>query len=417
MRWVTGAVVRVALAATIAVSWSGTGSAAEVNGIWTEPTTKDIGDLTGIDFFKGWKIRGWAESYYVYNFNTPDTGTVNANQSLSAIKSRNLSIEGRTFDVQHNRPKLTILETELEKVPESSGWLDPKAFGFKLDVNYGEAYDIIFNTVRASLGKDVLWDGDRYLSHYSLGYVAPIGKGLRIDFGKLVTHIGTETIESIKNTNLSHSYFYTYGIPFQDLGFRLNYPWTDTLYTEFYVLQGWNVTYKDNNGGKTVGPSIGWTPSPKFSIIVNDLIGPEQRNNNNHLRNLLDVNVFINPTDRFNIVLGFDLGNERKVPGLGNVWWTGVAPVFIYKVTDHFVPKLRFEYYYDPQGFTTGVDQKVGQITLTLDYRIDLPGGTHMLLRPEYRYDISDAKFFTEGKQFRGTDNQQTLGLGTVIYF
>ena len=347
---------------------------------------------------------------------------MNANQGLSAIKARDLSIEGRTFDVHRNRPTLTILEVELEKVPQLSSWLDPQAVGFKLDVNWGDTYDIIWNTVNKALGRpghkeDVLGDADRFLSHYSIGYVAPVGKGLRVDFGKFVTHIGGETIESIKNNNFSHGYLYSFGIPFQDFGFRFNYPWTDTLYTEFYVLQGWNVTYKDNNGGKTIGPAIGWTPNPRVSMYAQYLGGPEQRDNDNHYRHLLDLGLSLNPIDPFNILLSADVGYERNVFSKKDTWWDGIMGVFRYKVTDAFEPAFRAEIYNDPDGFTTGVPQTVGEVTLTLNYRIDLPEKTHLLVRPEYRYDVSDANFFTEGKAFRDRKDQHTIGLGTVLYF
>ena len=413
---------RLVLAAVIALTFAGRGRAAEVNGIWSESSTKDLGELSGNDFFKNWKIRGWAESYFVYSSNAADKDTVNANQGLSAIKARDLSIEGRTFDVHRNRPTLTILEVELEKVPQLSSWLDPQAVGFKLDVNWGDTYDIIWNTVNKALGRpghkeDVLGDADRFLSHYSIGYVAPVGKGLRVDFGKFVTHIGGETIESIKNNNFSHGYLYSFGIPFQDFGFRFNYPWTDTLYTEFYVLQGWNVTYKDNNGGKTIGPAIGWTPNPRVSMYAQYLGGPEQRDNDNHYRHLLDLGLSLNPIDPFNILLSADVGYERNVFSKKDTWWDGIMGVFRYKVTDAFEPAFRAEIYNDPDGFTTGVAQTVGEVTLTLNYRIDLPEKTHLLVRPEYRYDVSDANFFTEGKAFRDRKDQHTIGLGTVLYF
>ena len=413
---------RLVLAAVIALTFAGRGRAAEVNGIWSESSTKDLGELSGNDFFKNWKIRGWAESYFVYSSNAADKDTVNANQGLSVLKARDLSIEGRAFDVHRNRPTLTILEVELEKVPQLSSWLDPQAVGFKVDVNWGDTYDIIWNSVNKGLGRpghkeDVLGDADRFLSHYSIGYVAPVGKGLRVDFGKFVTHIGGETIESIKNNNFSHGYLYSYGIPFQDFGFRFNYPWTDTLYTEFYVLQGWNVTYKDNNGGKTIGPAIGWTPNPRVSMYAQYLGGPEQRDNDNHYRHLLDLGLSLNPIDPFNILLSADVGYERNVFSKKDTWWDGIMGVFRYKVTDAFEPAFRAEIYNDPDGFTTGVPQTVGEVTLTLNYRIDLPEKTHLLVRPEYRYDVSDANFFTEGKAFRDRKDQHTIGLGTVLYF
>ncbi|RTL29911.1 MAG: hypothetical protein EKK47_12175 [Burkholderiales bacterium] len=98
----------------------------------------------------------------------------------------------------------------------------------------------------------------RGIQHASVSYLAPLGSGLRVDLGKFVTHIGGETIETVKNWNYSHAFFYTYAIPFQDTGARLNYNWSDTLYTEIYVVNGWNVTH-DNNSGRTWGPSVGWT--------------------------------------------------------------------------------------------------------------------------------------------------------------
>jgi hypothetical protein len=36
----------------------GPGHGAEVNGVYTEPTTKDLGELTKVDLLKGIKIRG-----------------------------------------------------------------------------------------------------------------------------------------------------------------------------------------------------------------------------------------------------------------------------------------------------------------------------------------------------------------------
>src|SRR5215218_3389114 len=77
----------------------GPGHAAEVNGIYTEPTTKDLGELTKVDLLKGIKIRGWIDGYFEGNFNHPKRSTVNANQDLSVVKSRDLTTEGRGFDV------------------------------------------------------------------------------------------------------------------------------------------------------------------------------------------------------------------------------------------------------------------------------------------------------------------------------
>src|SRR6266849_2653872 len=76
--------------------------AAEVNGIYSEDSTKDLGELTKIDFFKGLKFRGWIDGYYVLNTNRPNRALVDANQGKSVVQGRAVTIEGRTFDIHCN---------------------------------------------------------------------------------------------------------------------------------------------------------------------------------------------------------------------------------------------------------------------------------------------------------------------------
>src|SRR3989475_11588552 len=273
--------------------------AAEVNGIYTEPSTKDVGEVTKIDFLKALNFRGWIDTYLEDNYTPPRQSTVNENQALSVIKSRDLTIEGRTFDVHDRSFSLSLAELEFEKVPDIGG------VGFKLDLAYGDTMDIIVDTIKAAIGNQSVSDFDRYVQHATIGYVAPIGKGLRFDVGKFVTHIGGETIESIKNNNYSHAFFYTYAIPFQDTGLRVHYDWSDAFYTEFYALNGWNAT-SDNNKAKTFGPSIGWSPSPKFSVFFNYLVGNERTDNDkqfDNLRHLVDAQVNFAPIEPLNLSL------------------------------------------------------------------------------------------------------------------
>ena len=393
-----------------------------VSGIYTAPDTKDLGALSGIGWLSGVKARGWIDTYYVHNFNTPERATVNANpnQGASVIKGRNVSIEGRTFDIHSDSFSLSLAELEVEKVPEMGG------VGFKFDMAFGETQDIIVDTIRGSLGPDAASDSvtgfDKTFQHASISYLAPIGRGLRLDAGKFVTHIGGETIETVKNWNYSHAFFYTYGIPFQDTGIRGNYAWTDTFYTELYVVNGWNVTI-DNNKGKTIGPSFGWTPKPWLSLYGNYLVGPEQNDNNSNLRHLVDAQLFLGPfADRWNFLINFDYATEQNAAtplGTKNAQWYGFTGYVRYKVNAWFEPSLRLEYYKDRDGFTTLVPQDLKGITLTLNTKLGLGNnkGSMLLLRPELRYDRSNSNFFTKDSNFRAGKNQVTLGIGAAWFF
>lgn len=391
--------------------------AAEVNGIWTEAATKDLGDWTGLEFLKGIKVRGWWESYFVHNVNDPARSTANANQGSSSVKSGNVTVEGRTFDIQNDVPRINLVEVELEKVPTLGEW---GGAGFKLDLNWGDTPEIIYTTINGGLGEGVITPADKWIQHASVGWVAPIGKGLRIDAGKFVTHIGGETIEGMKNNNHSHGFLYTYAIPFQDTGVRLNYPWTDKFYTELYLLRGWNVTTGDNNRKLTVGPSIGWLPCSWFNLYLNYLVGPEQRNVQNNIRHLVDFQAFFNtPIPKLNLLLFGDWGLEENAysSNTKNAEWHGLGLVTRYQLTDHLEPAVRLEFMHDQDGFMTVVDQNLYNVTATLNYKMAIGKGFNLLIRPEYRFDKTSENFFTSRNTFRSDTTQHTVGVGAYVYF
>ncbi len=387
-----------------------------VAGIYTAPDTKDIGQISGFEWLNGVKIRGLIDTYYDYNFNHPNQAVVNANQGFSVIKGHNISVEGRTFDVNNQSFSFSQAQLEIEKVPDVGG------VGFDLKLAAGQTPDIIFNTINGGLGPEApgqpLSGSDRYLEQASLDYIAPIGQGLRIDIGKFVTHIGGETIETVKNLNYSHSFFYTYAIPFQDSGIHLDYPWTGTFYTDFYLLNGWNATI-DNNLGKTFGPSIGWTPWPWLSLVGNYLYGPEQFNNSAHKRQLFDSQVMVGPFAGWNFMANYDLGYEERVVARRDALWMGPALYARYAINEWLEPSIRGEYYWDRDGFTTGVPQSIYGLTATLNTKIPIgkAGASMLLVRPELRWDHSNASFFSNHNKFRNRQNQITLGVGTTWFF
>ncbi len=391
-----------------------------VSGIYMGDADKDMGKLLGIKRLEGTHVRGWLDTYAGYNFNNPTASVVNALQPITAIKAPNATIQGRTFDIHSNSFTLSLAEVEVEKIPERGG------VGFKFDIAFGDTQNIYNDTIIAATGSTSLSQFDKTFQHASISYVAPIGKGLRFDVGKFVTHIGGETIESIKNANFSHSFFYTYGIPFQDSGLRVHYDFNSKLYSEVYVLNGWNVGF-DINRGKTFGYTLSYTPSPRFSVVGNWLGGPEQADNDSNWRHLGDFQIYINPTPRFRTMTNIDVAHEAKAfscPVTGNparlcdTNWDGVAEVLRYRVSERFDPSFRLEWYRDPDGFSTGVRQNLLGFTATLDYFLGKGEYAKILVRPEFRYDHSTAKFFSVGSIPGLTRQYQpTLGLDLVYFF
>ena len=382
-----------------------------VTGIYTDSNAKDLGKFTGMKMLEGVKFRGWVSAYYDYNFNNPEASVVNALQPTTAIRSPNATIQGRTFDVHSNSISLDLAEIEIEKVPERGG------VGFKFDLAFGDTQHIYNDTIIAGLGSTSLSQAERTFQHASISYLAPIGKGLRLDLGKFVTHIGGETIESVKNMNFSHSFFYTYAIPFQDTGLRIHYDFNDKVYSEAYLLNGWNVGF-DINRGKTYGYTLGLAPSPHFALYANYLGGPEQPDNSSNWRHLGDFQINIIPTPRFRTMTNIDVGHETAALAGKDVSWAGIAEMLRYRVSERFDPSVRVEWYRDPNGFTTLVPQNLWGFTATFDTFLGKGENDKILIRPEFRYDHSNSKFFSVG----GTPGltrkyQTTVGVNFIYYF
>lgn len=393
------------------VALAGPARAQEVNGIYTEPATKDLGTITNIELFKSIKFRGWVEGYYVWNGNKPDRATVNARQAASAIKSRDLTIEGRTFDVHHNSFTAHLAEVELERVPEPGG------VGFKVDLAFGDTQDIMVDSIQAVSPQGVS-TFDKVFQHASVSYLADVGNGLRFDVGKFVTHIGGETITSIKNRNFSHAFFYTYAIPFQDSGLRVNYTVNSKVYVEGYLLNGWNVT-SDNNTGKSVGASLGLTPSGKVSIYANYLGGPEKNDTNEGWRHLGDLQVIFLPMPSLQLMVNVDAATDKDALGPGDdAGWWGTTFYVRPNIGGRFFPTARIEYFKDTDGFATAVAQNLWGFTFTADTKLGADNSfAKLLLRPEIRYDKSSENFFSNKAAFRSRDYQFTVGVGVVAYF
>ena len=63
-----------------------------------------------------------------------------------------------------------------------------------------------------------------------------------------------------------------YAIPFTHTGIRAGYQLTDSLAGYLGINNGWD-NVKDNNRGKSVEASLGWTASDKLSFCLAGMYG------------------------------------------------------------------------------------------------------------------------------------------------
>ena len=349
--------------------------------------------LNADDLKKALGLSVYLQAGYTYNSNAGAIGGEAEQNDL------------RVFDHKANSFTLDLAEIVFQKDPAVG------TVGYKLKLSAGETAKFIHSAgLVSSAGDDPFDVTEAYVS-----YTAAIGKGLRFDAGKMVTYFGAEVIEAIDNPNYSRSFLFNYAIPFTHTGVKASYAFSDALNAGVYVVNGWDNS-TDNNRGKSYGLSVGYTPVESFSLLVNGITGPEQDeqgpnaptvgSSSSNKRSLLDVVATIKPVKPLSIILNTDNGREQNVPTVGPAVWKGYAGIVKYDLTDVHSVAVRGEVFNDEDGSRTGTAQRLKEVTLTWEIRLN--GG--LILRPEYRHDGSDQPSFDNGTK----NSQNTVALGAM---
>jgi hypothetical protein len=331
-------------------------------------------------------LSGFVDMYYGYNANQPVTR----------------SNSFRSFDALSNQFALNLVELVVDKTPEATN----SRTGYHIALGYGQAINAVNGSDPGGLGFD------QYLKEAYFSYLAPVGKGLQVDFGKFVTPAGAEVIETKDNFNYSRGLLFSYAIPYYHFGMRAKYAFNDKYSLTGYVTNGWNNVV-ENNTGKTYGMSLGWNPTKKLNIAENYMAGPEQGANNSNWRQLWDTVVTYSATSKLTLMANTDYGRGDRIAGVANpVFWTGVAGYVKYAPTDKYAFATRYEYYNDHDGFTTGTPQHFNGITGTFQRTV----ASHILTRLEFRRDTSNQPTFVKGNNLP-VKAQNTATAGLVFMF
>ena len=320
---------------------------------------------------------------YNYNFKNPDS------------QENDL----RIFDHKANSFSIDLAQIMFTKDAPLGG------VGYRLKLSAGETAKWIHSR---GLGKA----GDEFdVTEAYINYLAPVGKGLKLQFGKFATYFGAEVIEAKDNFNYSRSLLFNYAIPFTHTGLMAGYTFSDAVNANLYLVNGWDNT-DDNNKGKSVGLNLNVTPIEQLVLAFNLMYGPEQDNNSNE-RFLFDWIATIKPVKNLTLVVNTDYATEQKAsPDGTNAKWYGIAGYAKYDFSDLFSTSVRAEYFNDKDGIRTtingvsGIPQKLKEITITPEFRV----AKSIIVRPEYRHDLSDQQAFNSGNR----KSQDTIALGVM---
>jgi len=339
-------------------------------------------------------LSGYVSSSFFHNFNdsAPVGGYVNKNDQFAANKLK-LAL-GKPVD--YNKDKFDI--------------------GYRADLIVGEDAKFI-NSFTSGLGsgRDPICLEQAYVN-----INVPIGNGLKVAIGKMVTLMGVEVVEETANPNWTLGNQFLYVENTSQVGALLSYKFNDKVEVQAAVFNGWDKV-TDNNSGYSYMGKINLTLSDKTSISLLGYGGPEQTGNTSSWRKGGEVIVTQKVGSKLTLYGQLDYGTEDNAahPVSGTVAkaeWYGAGLWGVYQFTDKVGLALRGDYIVDDGATRTGAgpagsSPNVASLTATLSLT-PLP---NLQVRPEIRWDHCEKEPFTSGNTAKS--DQVLLGVGVAYVF
>ena len=322
---------------------------------------------------------------------------------------------------------------------------DIQFHNFNVQVAYGGP---IGGKVELSLGDDASLINSYPKSYLSpntdvditQAYLSGTAGAFTLIAGKFETLAGAEVIESPSNMNFSRSILFGYAVPFTHTGLRLTYAATGQVNLIAGVNRGWDTvsTLGCNNGAifcddnsLTIEGGASWNPSKAFGLTVQGYTGGVPQGSAFAVpgafvvtparpqRSLVDTVITFHATPALTFVLNGDAGSQTNsnyvnnlgaLVGYGTGTWSGVAGYANYAISSAWSATLRLEYMGDYGGLRTGISQRWGEGTATLQYAPN----TNIIVRGEIRGDKSNQLFFNGPGGAKYNSNAQ-FGIETIV--
>jgi hypothetical protein len=356
------------------------------------------------------------DGYFENNFNNP-TGRVNDLRAYDVLS--------RTFSI--NQADLILaLDPDVEH---------GRRYGARLDLQYGQATE----TLQGNPANEPRPEIYRNIFQAYGTYIAPIGSGINIDFGKWASSLGMEGNYTKDQMNYSRS-FYFYFLPFYHAGARVHANINSKLGVNYWIVNGNNQSeptngYKDELFGLALQPAktVNWTvnyyvgqehadtvPSTNCTVPVQPglCFAPLSPAPNGKLH-IFDSYAAWTATPKLTLAAEGDYVIQREwanaAPGESSApaHTDGGAIYAQYQFSPRYSLAARSEYLSDRGGLFSNATQALKEATGT--YRYTIGDGVAAFI--EYRRDWSNRRYFITDNPAAPSSHQDTLGAGLVWWY
>ena len=375
------------------------------------------GDRKILDFMRDTTINLSLDTYYDYNFNHP-VGRVNVL---------------RAYDVLSNEFSLNQASVIFDRQPDISAG---RRWGGRLDLQFGQATE----TLQGNPANEPRPQVYRNIFQVYGTYIAPVGKGLTVDFGKWGSAIGIEGNYTKDQMNYSRALWFDF-LPFYHMGARVSLPLNDRFSLNYWIVNGTNQVeatngFKDELFGFTAKPrkTVSWTlnyylgqehsdrtevpptgPIPVQPGLSFQAIRPAPDGRTH----IFDSYATWQATPKLTVALEGDYVIQRlwrsAAPGRSSApsHVDGGAAYLQYQLTPKIAFATRAEYVSDRGGLFSGLTQALKENTVTFDYKLN----DGFLIRYEWRRDFSNQPSFLTDVQGLLSKDQNTATLGLIWWW
>lgn len=358
-------------------------------------------------FTDGFRLCGYAETYYAHNFNRPSNGVTglryyDSQHDAFTLQNVALTLAARKGPVRGHLVLQAGAFTESYAAPARS---------VELDLLYRAIQEL---GMRWDTG--VLGEGDR--------------EGLFIEGGLYVTPYTIEDMGVWQRWNWSTSNLFAVS-PFQVVGVRAGIGLSPNLTARIGVYNGWEQVVRDASGGKSVILEFNWAHPTEDHFFTFAYQGGVERERDDpagpYYRHVLDLygrwTVNRHLALQANVFAGFEPNR------LGAQGWIGAALFARVRLTPWLRVAVRGDVLHEllPAGATNIFSDMEGAgLVASGAITLDARPAEHLSLRLEYRHDEADGEVFFAGEvptdpmtgdPRANARTQDTLLLGMTAWF
>ncbi len=322
----------------------------------------------------GLTLTGYVEAYYVHDFMAPKTNQERPSFLYNHKRNRevniNLAFIKAVYAGERVRGNLAL------------------QVGTYAQYNYAAEQDLIKNIFEANAGVKLSKNSELWL-----------------DAGIFSSHIGFESAITKDNWTLTRSLL-AENSPYYLSGAKLTYASSNGKLTLLgMITNGWQRVAKlPGYSGPSFSTQVQYRPSSKLTLNWSSFIGSDRPDSLKQGRFFNNFYAYINPAGKFGVILGFDIGSDRKpiISGdrrVGNGRYIWYSPVAIARLATSERGYLagRIEYYDDKNGVIIGTGTPNGFQTVGYSLNYDYAIRPNALFRIEGKvYSSRDAIFETD---------------------